>query len=175
MNRDIIAGMRTEEAALLRKLKAVRELLAVYGEAEASKEERVDSTDRAAPTRRAREKVEITAFSDQTRKSVVLAMLAMSTAPRLMKTRELVDFVSNMKHEISGENKINALGALLARSLDIESHGKSGWSLANREKARAIIHQYGPKQNEPSSENAVGSDAASESGATLDLAEFHSS
>src|SRR5690606_10300635 len=85
-------------------------------------------------------------------------MQALTVNPGLMKTRELVEFVEAMGHEISGQNKVNALGALLARSADIVGHGKSGWSLADREKALAIVNEYGPKENEPSSGSAVGSD-----------------
>lgn len=78
---------------------------------------------------------------------------------------------------ITGQNKVNALGALLSRSVDIVSHGKAGWSLADYEKAVRIVaeHAAQPKENEPSSGYAVGSDAVSESEATLELTQVHSS
>lgn len=158
MNHDIVESMRAEEADLIRKLKAVREFLAAYG-GDAAPDQVPPQNKTAAPNQGSREKVEITAFTAQTRLSVVLAMMAMATGNGLMKTRDLVAFVDSMGHEISGNNKVNALGALLARSVDIESHGKSGWSLVDRDKALAIISQHGPKENEPHSEFAGGSDA----------------
>jgi hypothetical protein len=158
MDADIVKRMREEEAALARKLKAVRDLLAAYGEGPK------EAGESRAPQKEAgtgsREKVEITSFTEQTRRSVVLAMQALTVNPGLMKTRELVEFVEAMGHEISGQNKVNALGALLARSADIVGHGKSGWALADREKALAIVNEYAPKEIEPSSDEAVGSKPA---------------
>jgi len=78
-------------------------------------------------------------------------MQAMAANGTLTKTRDLVTFIEAAGHDISGENKVNALGALLARSADIVGHGKSGWELADREKALAIINRYlVPKENEAS-------------------------
>lgn len=146
MDAGIVQRMRDEEADLARKLRAVRDFLAAYGEA--PKEPTVIGPDSPKGEPAGREKVEITSFTAQTRRSVVLAMQALTTTNSLMKTRDLVAFIEAMGHEISGQNKVNALGALLARSVDIVGHGKSGWSLADREKALAIVSQYAPKENE---------------------------
>lgn len=172
VNADIVAQMRREEADLNRKLKAVRDFLAAYGEG--PQESPVAVRPRAASIPPVREKVEITSFTEQTRTSVVLAMQCMAVDGRLKKTRELVQFIQAMGHKVSGNNPVNALGALLARSIDVEGHGKSGWSLVDRDKALAIIRQYAPKgesefdelltdhrqeEKEPESDNASGSDA----------------
>ncbi len=165
MNADIVKQMRQEEADLVRKLHAVRDFLAAYGEAPIEK----GTPQHAAtqkPDRSTREKVEITSFTEQTRTSVVLAMQAMAMSPGLTRLCELVEFIEAMGHEISGKNPVNALGALLARSADIVGHGKSGWSLADRENALAIVQKYAPKEKEPTSTNAVGSDAGTEGAAT---------
>jgi hypothetical protein len=146
MDADIVERMRSEEADLVRKLQAVRDFLAAYGEAPKG------SPGLTRPTPRSdaggRPKVEIDSFTAQTRTSVVLAIQALTLTPGLMKTSELVQVVEAMGHTINGENKVNALGALLSRSVDVIGHGKSGWELADREKALRIVSNYAPKRNE---------------------------
>lgn len=166
MQADIIKRMREEEADLSRKLQAVRDFLKAYGEAPIESDSRARQQSPKASDGGAREKVEVTGFTEQTRASVILSMTALLEAETLLKTRDLVKFVETMGHTISGNNKVNALGALLARSADIESHGKSGWSLVDREKAMAIVEKYGPKQNEPPAETHGGSDAGKVSAPT---------
>jgi len=156
MNADIVQQMRREEADLARKLQAVRAFLAAYGEAP---EEPKLSAPRAGEEISSREKVEITSFTEQTRRSVVLAMQAMTVSPGLVKTRDLVKHIEAMGHAVSGKNPVNALGALLARSADVVGHGKSGWSLVDREKAIAIIQKYGPTENEAPAPSPSASDA----------------
>jgi len=85
----------------------------------------------------------------------------------LMKTKDLVDYVEKRGHEVSGKNKVNSLGALLARSGDVEGHGKSGWTVADRERALQILQQYEYKVNEPESENASGPDHGQTEGSSF--------
>ena len=165
MDADIVARMRGEEADLSRKLQAVRDFLAAYGEAPSSPSRMAATGPRAEAG--TRPKVNISSFTAQTRTSVVLSMMALTMNDGLMKTSELVEFVESMGHQISGENKVNALGALLARSVDLIGHGKSGWELADREKALEIVSQYAPKRNEAPTGDAGGaSEADGESGRT---------
>lgn len=178
MDSDIVQRMRAEEADLARKLAAVRGFLAAYGEEPLEVTTPPLAGAFASPVVHAqkreygaRPKVEIDKFTEQSRISVLLSMMAMTTANRLMKTKQLVDFVEHMGFEVSGDNKINALGALLSRSVDIISHGKSGWELADREKALGLIEQNrdligGAKENAPpASLEAMlgGADTGSES------------
>jgi hypothetical protein len=151
MEIEIVQRIRKEEADLMRKLKAVRDLLAAYGEP-------VDGFHRPAPepvvqrehrAPSAREKVGIEGFGDYGRTIISHAMQAMLTTNHPMKTRRLVEFLAAKKIEITGENKINAVGALLSRSSDITSHGKAGWTLANRETALKIVGAYAHNANGP--------------------------
>lgn len=146
MDADIVNRMRAEEADLVRKLQAVRDFLTVYGEAPLN----AARTTAAGPKADTggRPKAEIDSFTAQTRTSVVLALQALTTNPGLMKTSELVQFIESMGHTINGDNKVNALGALLARSADVKGHGKSGWELADPEKALRIVASFAPKRNE---------------------------
>ena len=158
---DIVERMRAEEADLTRKLVAVRGFLAAYGEGpmEAPVSTRSFENVPAAPRppkrdTSGRSKVGIDSFTQQSRISVLVSMLAMTTSTQLMKTKQLVEFVEAMGHTVSGDNKVNALGALLSRSADIISHGKSGWELADREKALQLIEQNrsligGSEDNDP--------------------------
>lgn len=165
MNADIVKQMRSEEADLLRKLKAVRDFLAAY--VEAPNDTFADAQPiRVKTSNGSREKVDITSFTEQTRRSVLLSLEAMVRDSGLKKTKELVDYIEKHGHEVSGKNKVNSLGALLARSVDVEGRGKSGWTVANRDQALQILQKYAPKEKEPSSDEAVGSDAGTQGAPT---------
>lgn len=155
MDGDIVERMRAEEADLSRKLEAVRAFLAAYGHTAGGE----DARPQRQPKQGSRQKVPIEGFGAYGRKVVAEAMRVLLTSDHPMRTSDLITPIEAMGVEITGLNKINALGAMLARSIDINSHGKAGWSLANRAVAMNIVAQFGQKENEPSSENAVGSDA----------------
>lgn len=161
MDADIVKRMRAEEADLSRKLQAVRAFLSAYGEAPQDA-----PAGRTAPKAEtgARPKVEIDGFTAQTRPSVVLAMKALMNANGLMKTSELVQAIEAMGHKVNGDNKVNALGALLSRSADLIGHGKSGWELADREKALEIVSHFAPKGNEAPASDAGGASEADGAG-----------
>ena len=174
MNADIVEQMRTEEADLVRKLQAVRDFLAAYGEPPrgGSRQGAKIAADR--PTSGPRAKVPITSFTESTRTSVALSLMMMATNNGLIKTSDLVTAVEAMGHEISGSNKVNALGALLARSEDVEGHGKSGWAAVDRERALSLARRYASNylgddaqnENEPEGISASGSDAGKEGAPT---------
>jgi hypothetical protein len=145
MNADIVTQMRKEEADLSRKLQAVRAFLSAYGEGPI--ESRGVMPNAPAAIGGPREKVPLSGFTEQTRKSVLLSMQAMTVSPGLVKTRDLVSFIEAMGHQVSGANKVNALGALLSRSADVVGHGKSGWSLADPDSAREIVAEFSRNEN----------------------------
>lgn len=168
MDGDIVERMRTEEAELSKKLEAVRAFLAAYGDGGSP-----------APTARkaatgSRPKVGLDGYGDYGRKVVIASMQVLLTANHPMQTRSVLDAIIGMGIEVSGESKINALGALLGRSEDIRSHGKAGWSLIDRDKVLPLVgdqthgedvrkilgDDVSQKENEPNSEDAAGSDAA---------------
>tara|TARA_B100001179_G_scaffold174871_1_gene130179 strand:- start:851 stop:1420 length:570 start_codon:yes stop_codon:yes gene_type:complete len=167
MNADIVKQMRAEEADLLRKLEAVRTFLAAYGEAPKGDTSTEGAASKATRSPTRSKSVPITSYQADTRTSVALALMFMATSHGLVKTADLVRAIEAMGHEIGGSNKVNALGALLSRSEDVEGHGKRGWTVYDRENALALARKYAgqylgsdaQKENEPSSENAVGSDA----------------
>ncbi|MGN6271297.1 MAG: hypothetical protein ACTHM0_15540 [Sphingomonas sp.] len=157
MRNDIIDQMRAEEADLVKKLNAVRAFIIAYGEGDGAPREKAEPMRKA--TTSARGKVGIEGYSRYGQVVVAEAMRVLIASSSLVRTRQLVEAVEAMGIEISGENKINALGALLSRSEDIISHGKSGWELSDRDAAKEIVAKYGHKENEPHSETAGGSDA----------------
>lgn len=167
MNADIVNQMRAEEADLVRKLQAVRDFLAAYGEAPKGGSQSESATPKAGRRAARSKNVPITSYQADTRTSVALALMFMATSEGLVKTADLVRSIEAVGHEIGGENKVNALGALLARSEDVEGHGKSGWTIYDRERALALAREHAgkylgsevQKEKEPTSENAVGSDA----------------
>lgn len=170
MNAEIVKQMRAEEADLVRKLQAVRDFLAAYGEAPKG-DYRTESASLKGSRSNARSKsVPITSYQADTRTSVALALMFMATSDGLMKTADLVSCIEGLGHEIGGANKVNALGALLSRSEDVEGHGKRGWTVHDREHALALAREHAgqylgedtQKENEPESETASDSDAGKE-------------
>ncbi|WP_130322929.1 hypothetical protein [Sphingomonas sp. BK036] len=161
MDGDIITRMRVEEADLSRKLKAVRDLLAAYGQGDPANNvslpfaAAVSTAANVRPTSSptgSREKASIEGFGSYGKRIVSTAMSVMLMSSGPVKTRDIVEFLEAMNVEITGENKVNAVGALLSRSADITSHGKSGWTVADDVKAHAIVSEYAYKENAPSSE-----------------------
>ena len=158
MDDDIIARMRGEEADLSRKLKAVRDLLVAYGQDVGTPHVSLPATaikvgpPRAAAAASSRDKVGIDGFGPYGKGIVATAMAAMLDSPDNLKTRAIVEFLEARNVAITGENKVNAVGALLSRSSDIASHGKAGWSLVSDDRAKEIVSQYAHKENEPSEE-----------------------
>lgn len=158
MDADIIKRMQEEEEEeLMKKLRAVRDLMIAYGVRPLDP----GAVAKAAPSEApAREKIEITGYGEAQRKSVALAMMMLGTNEGPIKSRQLVELIEAMGHEITGKDKINALGALLSRSADVKSHGKAGWTAIDREKCMKIANEYGGlKEKEPISVPAVGPDA----------------
>lgn len=151
MDGDIYTLMQQEEADLARKLKAVREFLAAYGPGSTAE---VNGTPAKKSPSGRREKVGITGFGTYGRRVIAEAMRSLATTSQPVKTRDLVPAIEAMGVTITGENKINALGALLARSADITSHGKQGWTLADREAGLKIVAEYGCNENEASKADA---------------------
>lgn len=152
MENDVTQWLQAEEASLLQKLAAVRATIAAYGVQSASRGTQTPVAAKAATP--ARGKVGIEGFGAYGRKVVAEAMKVMLTTNHATKTRDLVAAMEAMNVEITGENKINALGALLARSSDITSHGKGGWTLADRDAAIEIVGKYARKENEAPSEQS---------------------
>lgn len=165
MSTEIVAQMRKEEADLVRKLKAVRDFLAAY--------DVVPSNETVAPapvtpriSSPPREKVGIEGFTPYGRRVVATAMLQMLATPHPVKTRQAVEFMQAMGMEITGQDPVNAVGALLYRSADLTSHGKAGWTISNEDVARRIVGEYAQKENEAPSVTADASDAAGGSAPT---------
>jgi len=141
MTPDIIAQMKAEQADLRRKLEAIQAVLAAYG-----------VTDTAAPATTARtgallattskvpplrERVPLSRFSEygaQVVNAALHVVQARSSGPVL--TRDLVAEIEKMGIEIRGNDKVNALSALLARSADLVSHGRRGWTASEDADAR---------------------------------------
>ena len=168
MEADIVAQMRKEERDLARKLDAVRTFLAAYGE-EVPQDNLVSLSakeNRKAKPRRSKS-VPITSFTESTRTSVALSLSILANSDGLVRTADLVQTIETMGHRINGDNKVNSLGALLSRSEDVEGHGKSGWTVYDRENALALARKHAgrylgeepQKEKEPTSENTGGSDA----------------
>lgn len=170
MDDDFIAKIDAEEAALEVKLAALRQLKAVYGMGP-KPATRPSARATSAPTgpRPSRP------LSDRMDKfgsygsSVINA--AMDFLPgvnqRPIMTRDLVEKLEARGVAIRGENKVNALSALLARSTRVKGHGRSGWTstvdwTASTNFDEMLGGNAPPNENEPHSGSAGGSDAGSE-------------
>lgn len=151
--------MEAEEADLERKLAVVREFLAVYRPSAPK-----GAAKSPSPSR------EVRTFGDRIDKfgtygkgvvDVVLTMLPSVSAEPIL-TRDLVVKLENNGIEIRGENKVNALSALLARSSKIKGHGRSGWTLMVEKEPKPPQEMMGAdeahKENEPTALSPVGSE-----------------
>lgn len=80
-------------------------------------------------------------------------------------TRELLAKLEFRGVDIRGENKVNALSALLARCSKIKGHGRAGWTLAGPKEAADQFDELLLKTEEPS--NGAPVDGSETSSATL--------
>jgi hypothetical protein len=157
---DLIATLLEEERALQAKLEAVRRMLAVY---------RGTGNEAAAPSPIRAKPLDPSSFLTEHRSHVLridkfgaygnaiveksLTLLPDAKGAPVM-TRDLIERLERSGMEVRGTNKVNALSAILARSSRLTAHGRRGWTRAKSEGSSAH------KENEPTSGNAVGSDAA---------------
>lgn len=176
---DFATQLLAEEADLVRKLEAVRAMKDAYGIGGQA----VTSPSVTAPKVSGRA---VRSLEDRKDKFGAYGQRIIDTAIKLLppdgdnpvQTKALVLQFQLLGVDISGNNKVNALSALLARSSKIKGYGRAGWTLSGPAEAGPSIiavHPVDYKENEPTSGNAVGSDAVSEGGATLELTQFHSS
>jgi hypothetical protein len=147
---DIVAQMKAEEAALVRKLDAVRQFLAAYGEGAATRGASAPRSPRAAAER-------VDKFGSYGKGVISAAMECLpSEGDEPISTRELVDRLELRGVEIRGQNKVNALSALLARSSQIKGHGRAGWTRKQQDEFEALKGDAPPKENEAPSGEATG-------------------
>ena len=125
MDEGVVASVLAEREDLLRKLDAVEKFLAVYGR------------DGAKPVARPSVKrVLARSFADRIDKFGVYGQSVINGALKHLPsvdgepvlTRDLVTMLDDEGIAIRGENKVNALSALLARSSQIKGHGRNGWT-----------------------------------------------
>ena len=136
MDDTFIAAVRAELATLKRRSAALCAMLAAYDIAE---EASVESATQAKPEKPTapltglippRDRVRTDRFSSYGESVVDAAEAALTgreDAP--VPTRELVGMIEERGVEIRGNDKVNALSALLSRSTRIKSNGRRGWTL----------------------------------------------
>lgn len=170
MEHDIIERMRREEAELVRKLEAVRALLNAYGATAADRvgigdsvhaEVRKRSGESEARKSRTREKMPLDRFSAYGRSVVEAALAECAKHPGSpIATRDMLTLIEQRGIEVRGEDKVNAVSALLARSSDLKPNGRRGWTLASPDDfTELLLDQPVQKEEEPRSASAGGSSA----------------
>ena len=166
---DIVAQMQELEADLVRKLDAVRLFLTTFVEVRDDMASALKAPPRPAVRREdvkrktPAEKIDKFGSYGQAVIDASLAILpGENESP--MATRVLVEKLDFRGVEVRGENKVNALSALLARSSKIKGHGRSGWTIYGERQHNDFDELLGAdapqKELEPTSEVAVGSSAA---------------
>lgn len=170
---DFESKLLAEEADLERKLAAVRAMKAAYGiggkAVAVARSATVKSTTATAGGARSARNA-----TDRMDKFGSYGQHIIDTACKLLPgegmtptpTRTLVEHFATLGVEVRGENKVNALSALLARSSKIKGYGRAGWTLAGPapgELYPQALEGGGfriPNEKEPNSEDAVGSKPA---------------
>jgi hypothetical protein len=163
---DIVAQMQELEADLIRKLEAVRQFLDTFAGASN------DAPKIAARNEGAKGKtpaIKIDKFGSYGQ-AVIDASIAIlpGEGESPMPTRVLVEKLAFCNVEVRGENKVNALSALLARSSKIKSHGRSGWTIYGErqptttpeDEFASLVGNPAPEEKEPHSSDAGGSVAS---------------
>ncbi|MBJ6122722.1 hypothetical protein [Sphingomonas mollis] len=138
MDDDIIVRMEAEAQALAAKLEAVHQFLAVYrdGLAKPAKSTTPAIIDAVAAeaglVRNAKDRLD--KFGPYGHRIVnAVASILPGDGSNPVATRKLVAQLDYLDVEITGENKVNSLSALLARSSKIKGYGRAGWTLKSAE------------------------------------------
>lgn len=164
MDNDIIVRMEAEEADLAQKLEAVRQFLAVYRGSAPKRAERVESAShRTARSAEAR----LDKFGPYGQKIVdTVDTLLPREGAMPIATRALVEQLTGLGVEITGDNKVNSLSALLARSSKIKGYGRAGWTRKNAEDGERYpfkLKESANGENKASGESAEPKEATGQS------------
>jgi hypothetical protein len=174
---DLIAALLAEEEILKNKLEAVRHMLDAYRNAPTNPSKRAVGNSTAEPGSTGEKPAADSESSRMDRfgaygLSVIKA--ALTTLPDFssfpVPTRELVQRLESTGMELRGENKVNSLSALLARSSQVKAHGRRGWTRAEGVEGGSASLQ----QNEPPTFTSSGSVIAEEGVTAPDTALGHS-
>jgi hypothetical protein len=158
---EFLSRMRAEEAELTRKLTAVRHVIAAYSGS--SPQSSASETKPRDSQRRPRTSLD--GFGTYGRLVVTEAMKALLPAREPVITRKLVEELQAKGIEIRGNDPVNALSALLARSADVTSHGRKGWTITDREKFKQMLGEQAHKQTEAPNGKTEGASAVADTGA----------
>jgi hypothetical protein len=135
MTPDLIAQLRAERAALQRKLEAVDAMLGAYDEAPSAPPSapaaaaKRSSEQAEASTPLVREKLPLNRFSPYGIAVIEGAISVIESRPGgPVPTRDIVTELEKRGLEVRGNDKVNAVSALLARSMEVVNHGRRGWT-----------------------------------------------
>ena len=171
MSPEFIAAAKAEESDLLKKLEALRALLAAYdmppAQVEAKPKPKAEKP--SAPPAAVRQAKSGSAeramdkFTPYGRAVVAAAVNVARASPRLpIKTREITEILLENGVEIRGNDPVNALGAMLHRCSSLRSLGKRGWTLADGVTGHPnTAHENGALNGQAASAPEVGEAATS--------------
>lgn len=136
MDAHIIDALRKEAADLSLKLSAIRNTLTIYGvdvaqgdippAAPSPLRKIVSRSYPSVATGMARQAV---SYAERVRDVARLTIERSDVLP--VPTRDIIEEVKRAGIEIRGQSELNAVSALLSRSSDFVSNGRTGWTLAN--------------------------------------------
>lgn len=158
MEQDIVERMRAEEADLVRKLEAVRQFLAAYAGAAVTPAKPAGAARASRPSLSARTD-KFGSYGQGVIDAACKFLPGSDEAPML--TRDLLAKLERDGVEVRGENKVNALSALLARSSKIKGHGRAGWTIEGERSTDEITETLGGKaQNETEAQSGDSASAS---------------
>ncbi len=166
---ELVASARKAEAFYMDKLATVRQVLATFGAApNGAGGAARKATPKAKSPRSSSNRQDKFGSYGQSVIDAVLPLLP-GEDQRPVATRELLEKLEFRQIEVRGENKVNALSALLARSSKVKGHGRAGWTAFGSPAEPEVNEDHdesgdqkedAQKENEPVSVTASGSDAA---------------
>jgi hypothetical protein len=161
---SFIEQAKAERAALMTKVSALDAVIAAYGDGTGNVKVKASAAIAVGDTRppafagggpAKRERVPLDRFSHYGQDIIRAAMEIVDNSVVVpVPTRKLVEEIEKRGLEIRGVDKVNALSALLARSLDLNSNGRRGWTLPE------FDERYGRKPDENEAPKADADDAS---------------
>ncbi len=161
MDNNIIATMEAEEADLARKLEAVRQFLDAYRGGVASKSTPAPKASVSGTARGGRSTAtRLDKFGPYGQRIVDFADSVLpGCVSNPVPTRQLVEYLESQGINITGDNKVNSLSALLARSSKMKGWGRAGWTRMSPDDGDRLKQMQGENARNENGEAEASPDA----------------
>ncbi len=149
MDDTIIAAMERELAALDAKANAIRAVVTLYRNGGVNPVAKVAERS-ARPIQRSQN-----VGGGIANAVIALARELCATTKGPVPTREILDHLTKQGVEIHSAVPQNVVSAILSRSDEFESNGRSGWTLTTQDQGKGFPNENGPPEGGPDAGGAA--------------------